>query len=236
MSFVVLVAASSTCSDFSYCKGRFGYAVAAGVISFLLCGWFLLMERKGVLGDQPRMAVVVFLCIWWVLLACLTTFGELNNAPFIIPGNGYFAAWGGCIVSILMLSHEVGKVRDTIEKMQKVGNRIGILLVASLVVLFAGAADCDHGCTGLEGYAIAVGCISFMCGLVLVFAGPKLGDNAKKFFGMFMIVWWSVAVIILTFVNPFKFVGNGFFGTWAAFISTVLLFTAHNSSTPPSQA
>jgi len=236
-SFVLMWAASTTCSDRNFCKDKFGFAVAAGVISFIVAFVFIFLEHKENLTAQMRLGIVIFLFIWWVLVAGITTFG--SDAPFVIPGNGYFAAWGGLLASLFMISNEVGRVRDTLDRFARLGQRFAILAVASLVVMFAGVAECDNGCTGKQGYAVAVGAISFCIVLVRILLKEKVGESAQKVFVLFMIVWWGAGLIVLTFFGPFEAVGNGYFGTWACLLASILLlnpaepFHGHNESSNP---
>lgn len=221
-SVILTISASTTCSDQNYCKGKSGFAVAAGVISLVVSIVYLALDRVNNLTPKLQLALVIFFFAWWVFVAGFTTFG--SDAPFVVPGNGYFAAWGGLLCSLMLLANAVGRVRDTIDRFSKLGHRYAILLVASLVVLFSGVAECSHGCKDYNAsYAIAVGCVSFAVVLIRILLSAKLPEKGNKVFVMFMIVWWAVALIVLTFFNPFTNVGNGYFGTWAALICSVLL-------------
>lgn len=228
-SVVVLISASTRCNDANFCSDKYAFAVAAGVISTIVALLFLFLERKENLAPKVRLGLTVFLFLWWVLVAGLTTFGNVLEAPFAIPGNGYFSAWGGLVVTLLMLSNEVGKVRESIDRFSKVGRPLAVIMIASLVVMFAAVADCDNACSGAEGYAITVGVISFFVSLARVFFESKMSHKASMVVHVFLAVWWSVATLITTFGNPFSAVGNGYFGTWAALISSVLLLKHSNA-------
>lgn len=218
-SLVLLIAASSNCSDQKNCSSNNGYAVAAGVISLVISFVFLFLERKETLQPTVRLGMTVFLFVWWVLVAGICTF----SGPFSEPGNGYFAAWGGLVASLYMLMNEVGKVRDAIDKFSAVGQKIGILLVGSLVVMFASIGACRGGCSGNASYGIAVGAISFSFTLARVLLESKIGENVLRIFNLFMVVWWLIAFFVLTFFGPFLKVGNGYFGTWACLFASLLL-------------
>ncbi|GBG31445.1 Hypothetical Protein FCC1311_076692 [Hondaea fermentalgiana] len=221
-SIILTITASTACSDDNDCSGKHGFAVAAGVISLVVSAAYIALDRVNNLTPKLQLGLVVFFFAWWVFVAGFTTFG--NDAPFVVPGNGYFAAWGGLLCSIVLLANAVGRVQESIDRFAKVGHRYAILLVSSAVVLIAGASLCTgNGCNGNSGYAIAVGAISFVVVLTRVLLGAKFPEAGSKPLIMFLIVWWTVALIVLTFFNPFQDVGNGYFATWASLICSVLL-------------
>lgn len=218
-SVILMVAASTNCSRISYCGGLNGYAVAGAVISLVVSFAYLFLEKKESLEPKTRMIMSVFLFLWWVFIAGFVTF----SGPFTTPSNGYFAAWGGLIGSLMMLMNQVSKVRENIDRFSAVGHRIGILLVGSLVVLFAGVGSCHGGCSSGSAWAISAGAISFVVALVVVFMGTKISAQIMQYITLFLVVWWLVAFCTLTFGGPFSEVNNGYFGTWACLIASILI-------------
>mmetsp|Transcript_43949 Transcript_43949/g.70332 ORF Transcript_43949/g.70332 Transcript_43949/m.70332 type:complete len:305 (+) Transcript_43949:183-1097(+) len=218
-SIVLMISASSACSNLQSCVGKYAYAVAASVISLVVCFAFLFLEKKESLDGKQRVAITVFLFLWWVFVAAFCTF----SPPFETPGNGYFACWGGLVGTLMMLMNEVGKVREAVDRFSQVGHKLGILIVGSVVVFCAGIGKCSNGCAGTAGYAIAAGVISFVIAVLRVVLAQKLSITVLKGVTGFLILWWVVGLIILTFVNPFTQVGNGYFATWACLIASILL-------------
>lgn len=82
-SFIELIAASHTCAINHGCKSASqGWAVAAGVISIVASVATLFMQNP-----QVTRLAGIFLALWWLFGASITTFDE----PFSETGNGYFA-------------------------------------------------------------------------------------------------------------------------------------------------
>mmetsp|Transcript_15714 Transcript_15714/g.27932 ORF Transcript_15714/g.27932 Transcript_15714/m.27932 type:complete len:300 (-) Transcript_15714:160-1059(-) len=219
-SAVLLLEASVACAS-ETCAGDNGFAVAAGVVSLIVTAGFLFLQRSSNLSDKLRLGLVVFLFVWWVIIAYITTF----EGPFQVPGNGYFAAWLGLVAILKVLSHDVAKVRETVGKLKHLGFKMGVLMVGSVVVILAGWGKCNGGCGGSASYAIAAGIVSFIIGLVQLLAANKLSDGARKYMMMFLVVWWLIAFVVLTFVNPFRTVGNGYFATAACTGASLLMYT-----------
>merc|ERR1711860_141046 len=118
---------------------------------------------------------------------------------------------GGLIASLMMTMNEFAKVRDTLDRFAKLGHKVAILLAASIIVFGSGIAACNNGCSGQAAYAISAGVISFCIMLVPVFMRDKLNTDNMRMLSMFMVVWWTIGLVILTFIGPFKTSGNGYF-------------------------
>jgi len=215
-SVVALVASSTKCGDGPSCTGVEGWAVAASVVSTVVSLGYLVLDKKGNLEPKMQLIVTLFLFAWWVAFAGVATF----KGPFTIPGNGYFACWGGLIATSVMMVNSVGKVRESVDKFAALGYKAILAIVGSVVVWCAGIT---YAGSGLGNYAIAAGIISMVFFIGRIVAGPKLSANMQKYFAMFMIVWWLVGMFILTFWGPFDNVGNGYFATWACLIASILL-------------
>lgn len=224
VSFVFMIQAAIVCGQ-GTCTSLEGYAVAGGVISIMFSGIFLVLEKKEQLDGKVRVGLAAFLFIWWAFLAGFTTYED----PFTTPGNGYFAAWAGAILSLFMVMNEVGKVREAVDKFAQLGPKYAILIIGSLMVFFGGISACSSGsCGGREGYAVAVGIISFVVAVVRVAIESKLDATQSRFFAIFFIVWWAIAFSILTFWGPFNVAGNGYFGCVAGLVASILLISPAN--------
>eukprot|EP01063_Lacrimia_lanifica_P022820 TRINITY_DN30336_c0_g1_i1.p1 TRINITY_DN30336_c0_g1~~TRINITY_DN30336_c0_g1_i1.p1 ORF type:complete len:299 (+),score=88.88 TRINITY_DN30336_c0_g1_i1:54-950(+) len=105
---------------------------------------------------------------------------------------------------------------------------VGMLGVASLLVLIAAATVCDEHSTHCEdqlGWAVACSAISLVFCLVYLILWYVKGKVDWIPDGMpqmvcvvFWTLWWACGAGVLTFDLPFQIPGNGYFGAWAAFL------------------
>lgn len=91
-SIVTVVAISSEWGD-SY-KSELIYGLVVAIFTIVVTG--LLLATAGRLNKIKFFVLLLFACLW-IVLACLLTF----RGPFITTGNGYFAVWLGCVMSIV---------------------------------------------------------------------------------------------------------------------------------------
>ena len=65
-----------------------------------------------------------------------------------------------------------------------------------------------------------------------VISHPKVGDvSLGVSVSAFMLLWWAVAVGLLTFWSPFTAISNGYFATWLGFASSAYSLGADRHST-----
>jgi len=104
---------------------------------------------------------------------------------------------------------------------------IGGILVASCVELAQASQNCteeSNDCKDEDGFAVAVGVVSlFMCICYLICLKIKRDFIAKitQYLSLFLLIWWSVGVIVLTFKDPFNTTGNGYFASWGAALLSI---------------
>lgn len=107
-------------------------------------------------------------------------------------------------------------------------------LVASVVLLIAITVQLNSTTTPNWAYTVAAATVSLFFSLVGIVLIKMREPFDKKLFAMsgtdvtvgnclsaFLFVWWAVAAGIITFQNPFKATGNGYFATWTGFIASV---------------
>jgi len=102
-----------------------------------------------------------------------------------------------------------------------------------LIIAVTAKENFDQVLTNWE-YAIvagSVGAVLACVGLFLLsstrgeyhlFNAPMLGEiNVTTLLALFLLLWWGVAVTVLTFQRPFNVTGNGYFATWAGGLSAL---------------
>jgi hypothetical protein len=94
---------ATMCDDASYCEKMWGWGVAAGVISLVVClaigiGGHFVPAIAGV-----TKFVAIGLALWWIVaLVTLTMPNKDNPGPFIVASNGFFGTWVAMIGSIAL--------------------------------------------------------------------------------------------------------------------------------------
>jgi len=101
------------------------------------------------------------------------------------------------------------------------------ILVASCVELAQAGENCDedhNDCEDEDGYAVAVGCISLIVCLfyfaLLHFQFVAIVEY-NQYLSIFLMLWWGIGTVVLTFDDPFKYTGNGYFACWGAALLSI---------------
>merc|ERR1719510_2531853 len=107
-SCVEMITAAMACNEKDICDDAYGFAVAAGVISVLVCCAAILKADL-----VPIKFVSMFLALWWTVCVGVLTFPDPYGVPFDQPGNGYFSTWvcflASCYLAFLVyLSNDRG--------------------------------------------------------------------------------------------------------------------------------
>lgn len=227
-SMIQMIAAANLCDLLDSCTGTYAYAVAAGVISVAICIVYILgMKFAPSLASPATPVVALFLLVWWAVAAGYLTF----KRPFKDTGNGYFASWLAFGTSVSFAFGSVSYVKSAIERMHESSIRggkqrqmVAFVLVASIVQLIAASIEMDADSESKKhqkGWVVACGTISIVLCSVFLFVRPL--SPFLNFFGIFLAIWWGVGVGVGTFDAPFKNTGNGYFASWAAFLSSAYL-------------
>jgi len=101
-------------------------------------------------------------------------------------------------------------------------------MAASIVVLIACIAEIDSRAGGSKPrnnaiYALSLACFSIVVTLTLMSMdrkGKEIGGMANLGLMSFLAVCWLVAACLVTFAGPFETTGNGYFASWAGFITS----------------
>jgi len=226
------------------CSGLYGFAVALGVVSALSLAIYLLMFTfaRDKLFEKSMM-YPAFLFLWWMAGVGATTF-TTSTAFFSFAGTLYFSTWCAFIFSGFIMHSEWEQFRSAVANMRQMeasSRSTFYLLLASLVEAIAAAFVCGTPdatgtgagvCSGQEVYALIAGIVSLILCLALLRVDSEKFGGADKFVGLFLALWWAVAMGYLTIAGPFIIAGNGFFATWAAFFAS--FFVAQNKIFPAS--
>eukprot|EP00457_Paulinella_chromatophora_P005585 gb/GEZN01005602.1/.p1 GENE.gb/GEZN01005602.1/~~gb/GEZN01005602.1/.p1 ORF type:complete len:339 (+),score=56.47 gb/GEZN01005602.1/:60-1076(+) len=212
------------------------WGICCGAICFAIAGFlfwkFKLGQGKDIEAAHMKVVATV-LFVMWTFGAFILTFG----GPFTTTSNGYFASWIAFIASMqLFMRLVIGKAKlefgaNVTQLQQAAANEtqltirelLGLILGASVVELFAASSPCSKYCSGLHGYALAVGIFSVtVTGISILFAkfGSPLDKEKTKYVASFLVIWWTLGAFILTFLGPFETTGNGYFASWMAFCAS----------------
>lgn len=192
---------------------RWAYSVSVASVSmfFSLVGFCLTFSSD--LNEKIGKYNAYFLFVWNFVGACVLTFG----GPFLTTSNGYFAAWGLVIASMLA-------VGVTGVEAKSVVGRMGALLgmgAASVVVIIAVIPEISGFYRNESIYSLVVACCSIL--VVIVYQKLVEGGGMVKFcvLALFAILW-IVQACFVTFKGPFLTTSNGYFGSWGGAITSVV--------------
>jgi len=210
------------------CFGNVAYTLACGLVGMVVALFMIFGEKcSPVAGcvSSARPYVGLFLFLWWLIGACIITF----DGPYTVVSNGYLGAWVACFASIaysMEVSEWANKFINLFKgEASKMGTAMLGLVIASCVELIAAAIACGN-CSNYVAYAVAVGAVSLFFCIVILFVPQCIpaASSAAPYIMVFLFLWWFVAAIVLTFVSPFVWAGNGYFATWVAAICAAIMF------------
>jgi hypothetical protein len=194
---------------------RYGYSVAVPSVSMVLSavgfGLTFSEEKNATLGKYNAH----FLFVWNFIGACILTFG----GPFTQTGNGYFAAWGLVVASMIAVGVTGSEAKSVVGRM---GALLGLgassIVVMIAIIPYLSSKDAYRNS---EIYAVTVACCSIV--VVIVYQKFIKGGGMVKFLVLaFFAILWIVLACIVTFEGPFLTTGNGYFGSWGGAITCTL--------------
>jgi len=158
----------------------------------------------------------LFLAIWWGIGMGVLTF----NGPFINTTNGYFAVWFGFICAVAGVGITVPTIKHVATSYSPY--LLGFCVCALVVGLELAIGYLLSGANvrGI-GYGMVVAVLGFFVGftiLLLEIFGAAIDPKLRRAVLTTMVVLWGLAALWLTFVGPFKQLGNGYFGLWVGLI------------------
>mmetsp|Transcript_47963 Transcript_47963/g.95427 ORF Transcript_47963/g.95427 Transcript_47963/m.95427 type:complete len:279 (-) Transcript_47963:208-1044(-) len=205
---------------------NWAFTVAASVIALLFSvPALVLMKAKPELYFKQLFAIPVvgpvfigtffslFLFMWWAITAIIVTF----DAPFKVTTNGYFAAWGGFISSVMGLGIGVGAQH---------ARPLAGLAASSGVVIIAVIDYLDSGVFVGETVIALIAAILSVIFVIVLFALDKAGHavpaKVKLVLLIAVAIMWIVVACVVTFRGPFLVTGNGYFGVWIAALCSAM--------------
>lgn len=209
---VLTIAASVECDD-NDCEGDGeALAVALGVINTVLVIVYMAMLFQRCISDTVDLILCITLFVLWAFTAGFLTF----EGPFLIPGNGYVAAWLGVLAALgnLVFSSKFADSMKTRAQQQSLP--LLAMMGGSVVVIFA--AFSNGCCDGQEILAIIAGVVGLIVGIIRLI----IGGAQDKIIGGFLVVWWLALGVFLTF-SLFREIGNGYLGCWVAIIASCII-------------
>lgn len=245
-AFIVVASAILMPASTGYAGDDLGdYAIAVSAVSLGL-GLLMMIWYKVISDDDDsevckkrldlpllgplniEMMIAAFFAVWWIVGANILTF----NGPHLVPGNGYFSAWGGAFAGIGYLANVSGRSMSAIgSSILRGSGALYALTVPSIVLIIAVTKQfcalfwCSSYLDTDRFYpeaalGLSVGIISL--GFILLVAlgsgyQSHLSDDAKqavrwghKLASLVLLGMWTAAFIILTFHEPFTATGNGY--------------------------
>jgi len=190
----------------------YGIAVASVAMVFALVGFFLTFSQE--LNEKAGKFNAAFLFAWCFIGACILTF----KGPFITTGNGYFAAWGLAVSSIIGVGVTGEEAKSVVGKMNALLG-LGASSIVVMIAIIPKIREYNERNAGI--YAVTVACCSLV--IVAAFHGCAGKFQKAKFLTLaFFAILWIVLASIVTFRGPFEDTGNGYFGSWGGAITSVL--------------
>ena len=203
---------------------NFAYGVALSTIAM-----FFALVRAGLalkggsdeLTSKAGMFLGHFLFVWCFIGTCILTF----DGPYTFTGNGYFASWAMTIFAVQAAGVTASAMASAVQG-------LGALLlfwVSSLVVLVS-VCVWDNGFDGAYKenliYSLILACVTLLVVGFLHYTKETAGGPVIFYTMVCFSIMWIVQAALVTFDGPFKLTGNGYFGSWAAAITSIFAAVA----------
>jgi len=222
-SLIVLV---SSCLQTPLDTSMKKYQVSLGAIGLIVALGTVIADFAGMENVKAKQGIAWFNSLWWIAGVMTLTFAGsfISTAPL---SNGYYGTWFAFIFAthaLLLVSPMFDNVGDA----SKLGVRwpIYYLIIASGVVMGAAIPPCTPqvDCYRYNAWAVSLGSISLFMAFVLYFASSSMGGSKLTMVGKFLVLFWAVGSLVVTFGGPFATPGNGYFGSYAALAASVSLY------------
>lgn len=231
-----LAQAARICDLLNSCSGTYMFAVLVGALSVACNVGFGagVYFRPEMFKGWIAYFALVMVALWGVAVAVLTF-----DKPFQTTGNGYFATWGGAIISVywaqisfsklhaLLGSAFTNAVSGTLERRVAMLVMIFSYVCAYAVLTFEnGPVDPLYFSQEKWGFACAITCGALITLWMLLksFTGIINGyPSSLKYLSYILTLMWLFGVGVMTFDFPFIATGNGYFTAWGSFLGSIYL-------------
>jgi len=208
---------------------------------FKICGRMLFWDAY----VEPFLALGLW--IWWGVGAFVLTFKahddtSNDSAPWSQLGTGWLMTWAGVFTTTALLYPEFLPAWRGLQEKYTFLKSLGVtnghsfeyvlgILISSFVVFIEAADECDKtNCEENNGWAFTVSIVSFVYALILFATGNCLDSRCPivlKIAASALPIWWFAGLCIICVDGPFNGASgspaNGFFGSYAAFVFSVLI-------------
>ena len=226
-------------------------AVVAGVVVFLhfafdLAEHFKMCGRVQFWDDYVEPFLALGLWVWWGVGAFILTFthhkdaGTADAAPWEAIGTGWLMTWAGVFTTTALLYPEFLPAWRGLQERFPFLKKLGVtdghsfeyilgLLIASFVVFIEAADICEESdCEEERGWAFTVSLVSLIGTLVLFATGRCVDASCPivlKIAATGLPIMWFCGISVICVDGPFEDgqPANGFFGSYAAFVFSVLI-------------
>jgi len=202
------------------------YEISLGAVSMTICALLVGKDVRGQpLDDDKHAKATAFLFAWWLAgVVVATFFGDFSTLAY---ANGFFFTWLSFIVSAVMyfnvssFAQVAGASLSDKLSSNKYASLLFALVIASAVSVGSAIRPCHTGCSGLVGFALAVGIVSLLQTAVLLALGARVSNATMRGNALFLVAWWSAGAGTATFNTPFVAASNGYFAAVAALFCSV---------------
>jgi len=241
-SVIEFIQALIVCSN-ETCDGLRGFAVALGSVSSFFCfailaaNWFT--QDSKTVGESVLPYLSIFLALYWAVGVVMCTFEK----PFEETGNGYFACWVALILSLNFCQITISKFGAIIFKCK---NDLGTPQQRAMVIItffsFIEAYACilqldEYNTAGStmaswqEWFGVSCGLISGSLVIITVIVEAIFHRSLSGLLSYSLVALWMFGAGVVTFDEPFRDTGNGYFCAWGAFcMSCYLLYHTRSKS------
>ncbi|KAH9257911.1 hypothetical protein BASA81_003930 [Batrachochytrium salamandrivorans] len=199
------------------------YQIGVGAASFGIAFITMLVSLFNKFDSEPvKIGLSMFQFAWWIQGVIVLTF--LGSFQTTLHANGYFGSWFAFFFSGLMFVSVTPFFEAKLDKeMHSPRKSIWFLIIASAVVMGAGIGPCSpqSACYKYPAWSIVLGSFSLFLSIVMFLLSGRLAASSLAFVAKFLILWWAVGTLVVTFGGPFTTTGNGYFFSYAGFIASI---------------
>jgi len=206
---------------------EYGYTISVSIMGICV-GILLLLLQLGTIrgGDEdlgtiphvgmmtPILIINGIALIWWGIGCLIITF----QGPFLLAGNGFFAAWLGVICAAWPFGYQ----EELYKKMRWWPSLC--LTFCSFIVMIQTSSYIASG-SRVDLGEVIFGLVASLLSMLLIALFALMEGLAVKCIAFVLCAIWISTAITLTFAGPTYFVAlsNSYFACWIGLITTVVI-------------